>query len=246
MCPETAQSYSQIRRVLAALRLSSDAAQIEVMPMQHYLVGGVAVDECGAADVAGLYAAGEVAGGAHGAHRLATCGGTEAIALGAIAGTSAAEYARRATRVRGELAVPRSELLAPADLRGSAGLAGIQAALEDSCGPLRDGPALAASRSTLEGLRDELKGEGDGPTFLSRAVLVTLSIAKGAEARTESRGDHFRTDHPQRDDCRWLGNLRSRLDHGLDLQVSYQRAGITKRDTTPLPEGGQLVEAEIP
>jgi succinate dehydrogenase/fumarate reductase flavoprotein subunit len=240
MRPEAAQSYSQIRRVLAALHLSSDAAQIEVMPMQHFLVGGVAVDERGAADVAGLYAAGEAAGGAHGAHRLATCGGTEAIALGAIAGTSAAEYAQCARRVRGEPAVPRPELLAPADPRGGSRLAGIRAALEDGCGPLRDALALAACRSTLEGLRDELKGEGGGPTFLSRAVLVALSIAQAAEARTESRGDHFRTDHPQRDDCRWLGNLRSRLDRGLDLRVSYHRAGITMRDTPPPPEGAHL------
>jgi succinate dehydrogenase/fumarate reductase flavoprotein subunit len=245
MCPETAQSYSQIRRVLAALRLSSDAAQIEVMPMQHFLVGGVAVDEHGAADLAGLYAAGEVAGGAHGAHRLATCGGTEAIALGAIAGTNAAEYARRARRVQGELTAPRQELLAPADPRGSDRLAGIQAALEDGCGPLRDAPAVAASRSTLESLRDELKGEGDGPTFMSRAVLVALSIAKAAEARTESRGDHFRTDHPERDDRCWLGNLRTQLDHGFDFQLSYHRAGIAQRNPTPPPKGGQLARGKI-
>jgi len=234
MRPETAQSYSQIRRVLAALRLSSDAAQIEVMPMQHFLVGGVAVDECGAADVAGLYAAGEVAGGAHGAHRLATCGGTEAIALGAIAGTRAAEYARGARRVRGESARACAELLAPRDARGQARLARIQTALEDGCGPLRNLAALAASRSALERLRDELKGEAVDPTFLGRATLVALSIATAAAARTESRGDHFRTDHPQRDDCRWLGNLWSRLS-GSDLQLSYHRAGIQVREAAMPP-----------
>ena len=239
MRPEIAQSYSQIRRVLAVLRLPSDTAQIEVMPMQHYLVGGVAVDECGAADVAGLYAAGEVAGGAHGAHRLATCGGTEAIALGAIAGNSAAEHAQRARRVRGELPAPRKELFAPADPEERTRLAGIQAALEDGCGPLRAASALAASRSRLEGLRDELKGEGDAPTFLSRVVLVALSIAHAAVTRTESRGDHFRIDHSERDDCRWLGNLRTRLEHGLDLQLSYHRAGITQRDAAPLRQQGQ-------
>jgi len=245
MCPEIAQSYSQIRRVLAELRLSSDVAQIEVMPMQHYLVGGVAVDERGATDIAGLYAAGEVAGGAHGAHRLATCGGTEAIALGAIAGTSAAEYARRGRRIRAARAAPGPECLAPADPQGLSRLARIQTALEDGCGPLRDAHALAACRSTLEDLRDELKGEDGGPTLLRRAVLVALSIAQAAEARTESRGDHFRTDHPQRDDCRWLGNLRSRLDRGVELQVSRHRAGITRRDVAPMPEGAHATEKDI-
>jgi len=236
MRPEVAQTYSQIRRVLAALRLSSDAAQIEVMPMQHYLVGGVAIDEHGGASVTGLYAAGEVAGGAHGAHRLATCGGTEAIALGAIAGESAAEYARGAQRARGELTTSRAELLGPSDPRGEARLSAVQAALGDACGPLRDASSLAVSRSRLEGLRDELKGEGQSPTFMHRAVLVALAIAKAAEARTESRGDHFRLDYPHRNDCRWLGNLRSRLDYRLNLQCSYTPAGITKRESTPLPE----------
>ncbi len=93
MDSEAAMSYSQIRRVLKALEVPSEAAQVEVMPTQHFLMGGVATDETGAAEVPGLYAAGEVAGGAHGAHRLATCGGTEVIAMGAIAGESAARYA---------------------------------------------------------------------------------------------------------------------------------------------------------
>jgi succinate dehydrogenase/fumarate reductase flavoprotein subunit len=239
MRPETAQSYSQIRRVLAALRLSPDAARIEVMPRQHFLMGGVAVDESGAAEVPGLYAAGEVSGGAHGAHRLATCGGTEAIALGAIAGTHAAEYARGARRALGGPLRPRPELLSSADADDRARLVRIQAALEDGCGPLRDAAALDASRSALEGLRDELQGEAGGRTFLSRAVLVALSIASAAAARTESRGDHFRTDHPERDDRRWLGNLHVRLGRGPDLRLSYHRAGISTREAMPLPGQAQ-------
>jgi len=239
MRPETACSYAQIRRVLAALRLSSDAAQIEVMPMQHFLMGGVAVDEFGAAEVPGLYAAGEVAGGAHGAHRLATCGGTDAIALGAIAGTRSAEYARGAPRVQGESMLARPELLASAETRDRTRLVRIQAALEDGCGPLRDAAALEASRSALEQLRDELRGESDRSTFLSRAVLVARSIAATAAARTESRGDHFRTDHPERDDRRWLGNLRARLGNGQDLRLSFHRAGIATRETAPLPRSDE-------
>jgi succinate dehydrogenase/fumarate reductase flavoprotein subunit len=235
MRPETAYSYAQIRRVLASLRLSADAAQIEVLPTQHFLMGGVAVDEFGAAEVPGLYAAGEVSGGAHGAHRLATCGGTEAIALGAIAGTCAAEYARGARRVQRESMQVQPELLSSADPQGRAGLARIQAALEDGCGPFRDAAALEASRSALENLRDELKGETGRPTFLSRALLVALSIATAASARTESRGDHFRTDHPERDDRRWLGNLRAHLVDRLDVRLTYHRAGISTRVAAPLP-----------
>ena len=235
MRAETAHSYAQIRRVLAVLRLSSDAAQIEVMPMQHYLMGGVAVDESGAAAVPGLYAAGEVSGGAHGAHRLATCGGTEAIALGSITGMSAAEYARGAGRMQDTPMEVQPDLLLRTNPRRHAELAQIQAALEDGCGPLRDAGGLEATRSTLEAIRDDLRGEANGPTFLGRAVLVGLAIAAAAAARTESRGDHFRTDYPDRDDRRWLGNLCVHLGDGPDVRLAYHRAGIGARAAAPLP-----------
>lgn len=234
MRPETARSYAQIRRVLAALRLPSDAAQIEVMPMQHFLMGGVAVDEFGAAEVPGLYAAGEVAGGAHGAHRLATCGGTEAIALGSIAGVRAAEYAREARRVHDDAMRARPELLST-NSQQHAELVRIQAALEDGCSPVREAATLETSRSTLEKLHNDLTGGAHGKTFLGRAALVALAIAKAAEARTESRGDHFRTDHPDRDDRRWLGNLYTSLGDSLNLGLAYRRAGIGSRTAAPLP-----------
>jgi succinate dehydrogenase/fumarate reductase flavoprotein subunit len=239
MAREAALGYSQIRRVLKALDLPSEAAQIEVMPTQHFLMGGVATDETAAAEVPGLYAAGEVAGGAHGAHRLATCGGTEVIAMGAIAGESAAQYARGRKRGGGRPVEPRPELLqAGLDATDQARLARIQGALERGCGALRDAAGLEASVRELRGLREELQGEGRAKSFLGRAVLVGLAIASASLARAESRGDHFRREHPQRDDRRWLGNLRAWLGKaGGDLTLTYHRAGIAARTTVPLPGG---------
>jgi succinate dehydrogenase/fumarate reductase flavoprotein subunit len=238
MSPEAALGYSQIRQVLKALDVPSRVAQIEVMPTQHFLMGGVATDEFGAAEVPGLYAAGEVAGGTHGAHRLATCGGTEVIAMGAIAGESAAQYVCGRKRFAGERrAVPRSELLQAAmNATEQARVARIRGALERGCGALRDEGGLRASLSELNTLRDELKSEGPLRTFVGRAVLVALSIASSALARTESRGDHFRTDYPQRHDRRWLGNIRASLgEQGTDVTLSYQRAGVNTRTAAPMP-----------
>lgn len=238
MSPEAALGYSQIRQVLKALDVPSRVAQIEVMPTQHFLMGGVATDEFGAAEVPGLYAAGEVAGGAHGAHRLATCGGTEVIAMGAIAGESAAQYVCGRKRFAGERrAVPRSELLQAAmNATEQARVARIRGALERGCGALRDEGGLRASLSELNTLRDELKSEGPLRTFVGRAVLVALSIASSALARTESRGDHFRTDYPRRHDRRWLGNIRASLgEQGTDVTLSYQRAGVNTRTAAPMP-----------
>jgi len=237
MAPEAALGYSQIRRVLKALGISSPEAQIEVMPTQHFLMGGIATDEHGAAEVSGLYAAGEVAGGAHGAHRLATCGGTEVIAMGAIAGESAAEYAcGRKRSVKATRAVPRPELLpATMDAKDEARIAAIQRALERGCGALRERQALKASLAELHGLRDELRDAGRLQTFVGRAVLTALAIASPALARSESRGDHFRTDWPQRNDRQWLGNIRTSLA-GAEVALSFRHAGIAVRASAPMPE----------
>jgi succinate dehydrogenase/fumarate reductase flavoprotein subunit len=239
MPPEAALRYSQIRRVLKALDLAPQVAQVEVLPTQHFLMGGIATDERGASDIPGLYAVGEVAGGAHGAHRLATCGGTEVVAMGAIAGEHAAAHAAsRAVPVSNEASAhPAPELLQTSmNADDQARLARIRIALEGGCGALRDARTLQASLEELDRIRDELRAEGRMKTFVGRAVLVALTIASTAVARTESRGDHFRLDYPHRDDRRWLGNIRVRLGGGgTDLGLSYERAGITSRTPAPIP-----------
>ncbi len=133
--------------------------------------------------------------------------------------------------------MPRPELLeAGMDPEARARFARIRAALEQGCGALRDAHGLRTSLDELNTLRDELRDAGRLQTFVGRAVLVALSIASSALARTESRGDHFRTDYPQRDDRRWLGNIRASLDAaGTDIALSYQQAGVAARTAAPLP-----------
>jgi succinate dehydrogenase/fumarate reductase flavoprotein subunit len=239
MTEEAALGYSQIRRVLNALGMTSQAAQIEVLPTQHFLMGGIATDERGAADVPGLYAVGEVAGGAHGAHRLATCGGTEVIAMGAIAGEAAAAHAseRGLPPTDQTGSTPKPELLQVSmDASDRVRFQRLQRALEGGCGVWRDPQGLRACLEELGRLRDELRGERRMQTFVGRAVLVAQSIAVAGLARVESRGDHFRTDHPRRDDRHWFGNLRVRLEAGsADLTLAYQKAGIGLRETAALP-----------
>jgi fumarate reductase (CoM/CoB) subunit A len=240
MPPEAALRYSQIRRVLQTLTLSPTEAQIEVSPTQHYLMGGIQTDERAATGVPGLFAVGEVAGGAHGAHRLATCGGTEVIAMGAIAGEAAAEHAlSEGSRQHPGERSPRPELMDDSLTdEDAARLGQLQVALEDGCGVLREDESLRKTLATLAALGDQLQAEGRMGTFLGRAVLVASSIAESARLRTESRGDHFRTDHPHRDDRRWLGNLVTVLaPDGSAVQTSFRLAGIGLRSEAPPSSG---------
>jgi succinate dehydrogenase/fumarate reductase flavoprotein subunit len=241
MTPEAALGYSQIRRVLKALNLTPGEAQIEIMPTQHFVMGGVGTDENGASAVAGLYAVGEVAGGAHGAHRLATCGGTEAIAMGAIAGECAAQYAcGREPRPMGRTSQARPEgLPGPLDSADTVRLAAIRDALEQGCGVLREAGSLRRSLAALDAVREELHALGGMQTHVGRAALVASAIALAALTRTESRGDHFRTDYPNRDDRRWLGNLVAVLKRDrAGVELSFVQAGIGARTAASVPEAG--------
>lgn len=236
------EQYVQIEEVLRALHVSARGARIEVMPAQHSVVGGIQIDHQAATGVAGLYAVGEASGGVHGAHRLATCGGTEAIAVGAIAGENAAWYAQGSAKAcRAWQSGPKRELLGmdldSADLRR---LERIRVALDLGVGIVRDADGLRACVGELRAIRDELAAEGGPKSFVGRAVILALAIATPALARTESRGDHFRSDFPLRNDRQWLGNISVRLrdsETAADLQLSYDRAAAAIGSPTPLPAG---------
>jgi aspartate oxidase len=238
MTEEAALHYSQVRRVLRALDTTPAEARIEVFPTQHYLMGGVQVDERAATRVPGLYAVGEVAGGAHGAHRLATCGGTEVIAMGAIAGEAAAAYAQEARAASTpEPGEARPELLEPAvEDPASRHLDTIRNALEAGCGVMRHAERLTPTLAALESIRAEQHRAGGLKNWVGRATLVATALARSASLRTESRGDHFRIDYPYRDDGRWLGNIVTELaPDGAGIAACFHRAGIGVRDAAPLP-----------
>lgn len=244
MAPEAVARYVQIEQVLHALHMSPDTAPLEVMPAQHYVDGGVRIDRRAATDVPGLYAVGEVAGGAHGAHRLAAGGGTEVVALGAIAGEAAAEYARAhpgpASTPR---PVPRPECL-PGGLAADdeARLANIRWVMDAACGIVRDETVLDDACTRLDVIRSDLAAARRLGTFIGRALLVATSIATAARTRRESRGDHFRTDHARRDDATWLGNVLVRLTPDrAAIELSYQKAAVAGRIEVPVPaEIGQI------
>jgi aspartate oxidase len=232
MAPDMISRYVQIGEAIQTLGISASEAMLEVMPAQHSVVVGIQTGADTATAVSGLYAVGEGSGGVHGAHRLATCGGTEAIALGAIAGESAAHHALSAPRTASWEAEPEFGLL-PKGLSSDdhLRLERVRAALDRGCGIIRDGSGLAASLLELRKIRDELSEEGRMKSFAGRAVMVALAIATPAAARFESRGDHFRTDAPQRDDRLWLGNHSVGYDaEAGDLSMVFQKVDTGDRN----------------
>ena len=235
MAPEDAVSYSQIRRALKALNLGSRSAQIEVRPTQHYLMGGIATDAGGGTAVASLYAAGEVAGGATAPivwRRVEARTPLRSVRSPASRPRNtptAGAFSWRALRA----AAPELLLATMEDRRIWPAWPASGSRLSVGCGAVREGAGLQAAVAQLEATHAEIWADGRLCSWIGRAVVVALAIARSAAARQESRGDHFRIDHPHRDDRRWLGNLRLRADADAAVRATYLGAGITARSPGP-------------
>lgn len=234
MEPENANRYVGIVEALRTRGIAIDDALLEVMPAQHYMMGGVRIDSELRTSVPGLYAVGEVAGGAHGAHRLAGGGGMEVVAGGSIAGETAARDALESgtpapSRAPAE---PRQELRGVRlPERSKESLARIARALDSGCGILRNEADLTAA---VDVIRAELDCHAafDGDPFVRRSAAVAYTVARAALTRTESRGDHFRLDFPGRDDRFWLTNLAAKAGSAGSPEVWDGQAPTTRTCAT--------------
>ncbi len=199
---------------LAANAIDLTRMPVEVAPIAHYHMGGVKADARMATDVAGLFVAGEVVGGANGANRLSGNAITEALVFGRSAGASAAERVKRGAPSKHQ--IPPQVGAAALDLLSADGIsrgantaamiARLQAIMTDEVGPLRTAQTLAHAMAQIGALNDEL---GDRPPAragnnfdlqrlewfdLRNMLVVARAVVQCALNRTESRGAHQRED----------------------------------------------------
>jgi L-aspartate oxidase len=202
----------------AGLDLARDP--IPVGPAAHYVMGGVVTDVWGRTSLPGLLAAGEVAcTGVHGANRLASNSLLEGLVFGARAAKAMLGLATAAT-IAGEWHMDAS-LEGRADRSGHSGRStrpepgtevterGVRALMWDAVGVVRDRPALSAAVEQLaswDRAMEQHRAAGaldDAHERLSSLVIVGSMMARAALRREESRGGHYRSDFPARDDVNW-------------------------------------------
>jgi succinate dehydrogenase/fumarate reductase flavoprotein subunit len=203
-------------------------------------MGGVETDENGAAGIPGLFAAGEVVWGLHGANRHGGNALTECAVFGIMAGRSAAEYARQRKSQQSQGIAPepltrkwerkahhylkrrRGVFDHPRDL-----LKSLKSLAWKYAGPVREEKFLKEGLDHLASLEkrieqvypvtaDDLfrKKELENVSLLIRAIL------EGSLLRTESRGSFYRKDFPHPDDSNWLQNTCYRLEKG-ELKITW-------------------------
>jgi succinate dehydrogenase/fumarate reductase flavoprotein subunit len=243
-----AAHFPQTRELVNAVAGLDIAKQpIPIFPAAHRPIGGIETGLNGATSVQGLFAAGECACNAvNGAGRLAGNTLTEALVFGRRAGEAAAAYARSSARKN----LPASRLndeerrLAafsdggsaqkPADsaLRIHAELGRL---MNDKVGLMRDKSSLQSALDEVGKLKTRYARLRVGnssriynyelTTYLEIGAMLNLAelVITAGQTRTESRGAHYRTDFPARDDAQW-----SR--HTILSQVN----GVAQAETKPL------------
>lgn len=192
---------------------------VEVVPTAHYMMGGVVFKADCTTALTGLFAAGEDTGGVHGANRLGGNGVANSTVFGGIAGDSMAAWVKSHGQLRDpdEAAIGQSMALHLAPFAQALGdMEAIREGLFDcmwqDVGILRTAEGLQRALVTLEALDAQLSrtGVADGDRAfnlswhdwlnLKSLIAVGRVIATSALAREDSRGAHFREDHPHTGD----------------------------------------------
>jgi fumarate reductase flavoprotein subunit len=188
---------------------------VEVGPTAHFMMGGVVITAACTTDVEGLFAAGEDAGGVHGANRLGGNGVADSTVFGGIAGDTMAEWvvSRPPPRLS-EAAIDAAAARVTGPLGRTDGdnlyalLSRLRAVMWDHVGLIRTGENLKQALGEIEdiGRRAEGAAVPGGRAFnlawqdwlnLQSQTTAAWLICRSALERTESRGSHFRKDFPE-------------------------------------------------
>ncbi|MDQ3353819.1 MAG: FAD-binding protein, partial [Actinomycetota bacterium] len=222
---------------------------IPIQPTAHYAMGGiptnvhaeVVADDAGTV-VPGLYAAGECACvSVHGANRLGTNSLLDIVVFGRRGGRAMAAFVTEAAQPSLPAGVESDVRDRIEAMKGGAGAEKVgwvrhelQAAMMERASVFRTEESLASMGELLGELRsryDAVSIDDSGSVFnfdlteaLELGYLLDLAeaLVVSARARTESRGAHFRDDHPTRDDATWLRHTLARRQPDGSVALSYK------------------------
>jgi succinate dehydrogenase / fumarate reductase flavoprotein subunit len=233
--------YHQFKQ-LADLDITKEP--MEVGPTTHYMMGGIRVDgDSQMSTVPGLFAAGEVAAGLHGANRLGGNSLSDLVVFGRRAGRYAAAFAKAngpVTVEEEELQAAATEALVPFD-RGQSGenpyqvQYDLQEAMQDLVGIVRTETEMQQALDVIGQLRARAERAGVAGNReynsgwhtaidLGNMVIVSEAVTRAALLRKESRGAQFREDFPNKD-AEW-GKYNIVIRRGTDGEMLVEKRAL--------------------
>lgn len=209
---------------------------LPISTMAHHTMGGVVIDRFGATSVQGLFAAGEVTAGVHGANRMGGNALTDALVFGARAGRAAAGFIEgKGVQRQSEDTVQssiealshyreRSSGLSPKPLREK-----LRNLMWEKVGVIREREGLEEAMEHLKEMESGFNSEGKAgnprefmeAVELRGALHAARMVTMAAHLRNESRGSHSRKDFPEQDDLSWKGHIiQQKTDEG-EIDLSF-------------------------
>jgi succinate dehydrogenase / fumarate reductase flavoprotein subunit len=232
--------YDQFKK-LADIDITKEP--MEVGPTTHYMMGGVKVDaDTQMSTVPGLFAAGEVAAGLHGANRLGGNSLSDLLVFGKRAGEHAALFAKQngyGNPDEGIIASAIQEATSPFDnLQGENPYQvqyDLQEMMQDLVGIVRNEEELLRAKEELVKLNSrahhvrvtghrEYNNGWHTALDLKNLMTVSQAVTLAAIQRKESRGAHFREDYPAKDDQ--LGKFNSVIRKGRDGEMEISKSPL--------------------
>jgi succinate dehydrogenase/fumarate reductase flavoprotein subunit len=208
---------------------------LRVAPLAHFMMGGVCITPGCDTAIPGVFAAGEVVGGLHGANRLGGNALSECIVFGARAGVSAASWAGKSKASVDGNRLAKLQALIP-EFSLNPGLPSpirpfkqtLRQILWEHGGIFREREGLTEGLRRLAELREEVMAlhSGTSPLEVSRlldlrqGILTARAILESALRREETRGAHCRTDFPLQDE-KWKGSQIVSLSEENLLQFDF-------------------------
>lgn len=230
---------------------------MEVGPTTHYIMGGIKVDgDSQMSTVPGLFAAGEVAAGLHGANRLGGNSLSDLLVFGKRAGEYAAKFAKENQHGKidpGEVDRVAKEALAPLDRQASGGespyqiMYDLQDSMQALVGIVRNEGEMLKAGEVIQKLKTRTKnvvapgnreynGGWHTALDLKNLLIVSEAITRCAVERKESRGGHFREDFPNKDEAFGKFNLVIRKGQGGEMQLVREPLKEMRQDLKEVVE----------
>jgi succinate dehydrogenase / fumarate reductase flavoprotein subunit len=230
--------YHQFKE-LAGIDITKEP--MEVGPTTHYVMGGVRVDADSqmSTTVQGLFAAGECAGGLHGANRLGGNSLSDLLVFGKRAGEYAARFAAESAPVKvgnDQIELAEREALAPLERDAGADVGPfrlqyeLQKLMQDKAGISREEKELDEALDGIRQLKDRaaLMGAGGSREYnpgwhtaldLHNLLTVSEAVALAARERKESRGAHARADYQDKDKTWGTFNLVIKKENDGSMEI---------------------------
>tara|TARA_B100000427_G_scaffold233920_1_gene196983 strand:+ start:636 stop:2318 length:1683 start_codon:yes stop_codon:yes gene_type:complete len=227
---------------------------VPIRPGMHYIMGGIKTDVDGETGVPGLYAAGECANvSVHGANRLGANSLLDTVVFGRRSAEKASDYVKSVPNtiipteeyVKRDLELIKNIMDADGKYRVSEVRNKMATAMTKGIGVFRDQESMEYAKKIVDqtkiDYRDSIRIENKGKVYntdllfaleLGNMIDCAESIVHGALTRKESRGAHFRTDIPGRNDEDWLKHTL--IYKSLEGEISIETPDVTITEWEPI------------